>query len=61
MDFEEYLVGKKIDPKKFREAEPEQFKEWERLFREMHPNSFTETKKFLINPTRRKYRLQEEE
>nr|WP_305953149.1 hypothetical protein [Emticicia oligotrophica] len=39
-------------------SEPERFAEWRRLFAEMHPESFTSQKKFLINPTRRKYLLE---
>ena len=31
------------------------------IFDQVHPNSFTEQKKFLINDLRRKYHLKEEE
>lgn len=58
MTFEEYLVSKKIDVHKFQVAEPERFEEWKYLFVEMHAESFTAHKKFLINPTRRKYLLE---
>ncbi|AFK01598.1 hypothetical protein Emtol_0444 [Emticicia oligotrophica DSM 17448] len=58
MTFEEYLLSKKIDANKFMKSEPERFAEWRRLFAEMHPESFTSQKKFLINPTRRKYLLE---
>ncbi len=57
MTFDEYLVSKKIDGKKFHQAEPERFEEWKTLFEQMHADSFTAHKKFLINPTRRKYLL----
>lgn len=57
MTFEEYLISKKIDKDKFAQAEPERFREWSTLFSQMHPESFTMHKKFLINPTRRKYHL----
>ncbi|UTA69917.1 MULTISPECIES: hypothetical protein [Emticicia] len=57
MTFEEYLISKKIDKDKFAQAEPERFREWSVLFSQMHPESFTMHKKFLINPTRRKYHL----
>jgi len=58
-EFEEYLISKKIDALAFREKEGEMYEEWERLFEVTHPNSFTQQKLFLINPTRRKYPLQE--
>lgn len=58
MTFEEYLVSKKIDSNKFHTSEPERFEEWKYLFEQMHAESFTAHKKFLINPTRRKYLLE---
>jgi hypothetical protein len=58
MTFEEYLVSKKIDSHKFHTSEPERFEEWKHLFEQMHVDSFTAHKKFLINPTRRKYLLE---
>lgn len=57
MTFEEYLISKKIDITTFRQHEAERFNEWERLFAQLHPESFTAQKKFLINDTRRKYRI----
>ncbi|CAH0995354.1 hypothetical protein EMA8858_01475 [Emticicia aquatica] len=57
MTFDEYLISKKIDSKKFHQAEPERFEEWKLLFGQMHAESFTSHKKFLINPIRRKYLL----
>ncbi|WP_337044781.1 hypothetical protein [Emticicia sp. 17c] len=57
MTFEEYLISKKIDQEKFAKAEPSRFEEWKTLFAQMHPESFTTHKKFLINPVRRKYKL----
>lgn len=57
MTFEEYLISKKIDIEKFAKAEPEMFEEWKVLFEQMHHESFTMHKKFLINPIRRKYHL----
>lgn len=59
MEFTEYCIKKKIDPEKFLAGDPEKYKEWERLFNEVHPDSFTEQKKFLINEMRRKYLLNE--
>lgn len=55
MTFEDYLRHKRIDIEQFRQAEPARFAEWEREFDQMHPESFTTQKKFLLNDTRRKY------
>lgn len=57
MSFEEYCAKKKIDSDAFRAQEPVRWKQWKEEFERMHPNSFTEQKKFLINETRRKYLL----
>lgn len=57
MTFEEYLISKKIDSAKFRLAEPDAWNNWRMAFEQMHPNSFTAQKLYLINPTRRKYPL----
>ncbi|MCU0339919.1 MAG: hypothetical protein MUE30_08545 [Spirosomaceae bacterium] len=59
MTFEAYLESKKIDTVAFRQHEPERFVEWQMLFQQLHPESFTAQKKFLINDTRRKYLLQQ--
>ncbi|OEK05462.1 hypothetical protein [Roseivirga misakiensis] len=61
MNFESYLIKKKIDPKGFAQGEPERFREFEELFNQVHPDSFTAQKLFLINSTRRAFPLQEEE
>jgi hypothetical protein len=53
--FEEYLAQKKIDVGLFLQAEPVRYAEWAREFEQMHPDSFTVQKKFLLNDTRRKY------
>ena len=55
MTFEEYLIQKKIEASQFQQAEPARYHEWQREFAEMHPESFTVQKKFLLNDTRRKY------
>ena len=55
-EFEEYLKSKKIDAATFKEQAPEMWEEWLHLFQEVHPNSFTQQKLFLINPVRRKHR-----
>lgn len=57
MNFEEYLISKKIDSQAFRAAESGLWNEWNRLFEEMSPASFTGQKLYLINPLRRKYLL----
>ena len=59
MDFEEFLKNKKIDENLFKEKEQVRWQEWKTLFEQMHPNSFTAQKKFLINDIRRKYLLKE--
>lgn len=58
MNFEEYLVSKKIDPQKFKTGEPERWQEWQDVFEEVHPKSFTDQKLFLINKMRRLYFLE---
>ena len=55
MTFEEYLTQKKIDADQFQQAEPARYDEWQREFAQLHPESFTAQKKFLLNDTRRKY------
>jgi hypothetical protein len=57
VDFEDYLISKRIDSASFKKAEPELWAEWNNEFEQMHPDSFTMQKLNLINPVRRKYRL----
>lgn len=57
VSFEEYLIQKNIDRQKFKTAEPGRYAEWEALFDSIHPDSFTNQKKFLINDVRRLYML----
>lgn len=59
MTFEEYLAGKKIDSKAFALGEKAQWEAWRAEFAEMHPNSFTSQKLFLINKIRRRFPLPE--
>ena len=59
MEFGEYLISKKIDADAFKAADAARFAEWKNLFTTMHPDSFTAHKKFLINETRRRYHLKE--
>ncbi len=60
VNFKDYLIGKKIDPGAFAKGEPDRFKEFNLLFDQMHPDSFTAQKLFLINKIRRAYQLKEE-
>lgn len=57
MDFEAYLVSKKIDSNLFRSQESLLWNAWKTEFEQLHPNSFTAQKLYLINPVRRKYPL----
>jgi len=57
MTFEEYLIGKKIDGERFQQREPELFENWKSEFFQMHPNSFSAQKLYLINPVRRRFPL----
>ncbi len=57
MNFQEYLISKKIDSDAFRQAEPDTWHTWKEEFEQIHPNSFTLQKLNLINPVRRKYLL----
>jgi hypothetical protein len=57
VDFEDYLISKKIDGPAFKKAEPELFETWKTEFQQVHVNSFTMQKLNLINPIRRKYML----
>jgi hypothetical protein len=60
MNFEEYLISKKIDSVSFSKGDPILFQEWKTLFDQMSPESFTSQKLYLINPLRRKFLLKEE-
>lgn len=55
MTFETYLVQKKINGDQFQQVEPQRYEAWKQEFAQMHPESFTVQKKFLLNDTRRKY------
>ena len=60
VNFEAYLISKKIDSEAFSKAEPGVWQLWKQEFEQMHPNSFTAQKLYLINPVRRKYPLKEQ-
>jgi hypothetical protein len=57
MTWEEYCIKKKINSEAFRQAEPQRWTELKSILEQVHPNSFTEQKKFIINDLRRKYKL----
>lgn len=55
MEFDDYLKGKKIDPVEFIGASEKLYQEWKVFFDQVHPDSFTQQKLFLINNLRRTY------
>jgi hypothetical protein len=57
MTWEEYCIKKKINAEAFKQSEPQRWAELKFIFEQMHPNSFTEQKKFIINDIRRMYRV----
>lgn len=56
MNFAEYLQSKKIDAQRFKSAEASEYTRLEIIFDQVHPDSFTSQKLYLINPLRRKYK-----
>ncbi|WP_258101371.1 hypothetical protein [Marinoscillum pacificum] len=60
MNLRTYLITKKIDPDLLKKAEPEKYKEFNLQFSQMHPDSFTAQKLFLLNKLRRKFKLEKE-
>lgn len=61
MTFEEYLVSKKIEASAFKQQQPAEYEGWQQEFAQLHPNSFTAQKLFLINKIRRAFPLKEVE
>jgi hypothetical protein len=59
MDFDAYLLSKKIDAARFRAAEHAQYQTLRTVFDQTGEISFTQQKLFLINPLRRKYKWTE--
>lgn len=57
MEWEAYLEQKKINAAVYKQQDPQQYEEFSKLFYQMHPNSFTAQKLFLINGIRRMYPL----
>jgi hypothetical protein len=55
MTFREYCFEKKIDADKFLAGDSMLYKEWEEYFQLVSPESFTQKKKFKINPIRLRY------
>ncbi len=60
MTFEEYLISKKIDRNLFKNLDSDLFHLWENMFNQIHPLSFTEQNKFIVNKIRRKYPTKED-
>lgn len=61
MEWDAYLEQKKIDGDAYQQQDPRQYEEFRELFYQMHPNSFTAQKLFLINGIRRQYPLKVKE
>lgn len=59
MNFDEYLHTKKIDAAGFKKEESEEYERLQVIFDQVHPDSFTSQKLYLINPLRRKYKWEE--
>jgi len=60
MTFDEYLISKKIDRNQFQNSDSELFHSWENTFNQLHPLSFTEQNKFIVNKIRRKNPIKED-
>lgn len=60
MEFETYLISKKIDALAFKANDIELFSTWLYEFSQLHEASFTDQKRFQINRIRRKYSLNSE-
>lgn len=60
MEFETYLLSKKIDAMTFKVNDIELFSTWLYEFSLLHEASFTDQKRFQMNRIRRKYPLNSE-
>ena len=60
LNFKDYLHKKKIDAMAFAKARPEQYADLKKEFDQLHPDSFTAQKLFIINPIRREFPFKEE-
>lgn len=56
-EFIDYLESKRIDAKAFKAGDVKLFAEWEMVFAQVHPKSFTSQKLYLINNIRRRFLL----
>lgn len=57
--FEDFLRQKKIDPELFQAGDPVTWDEYQKLFYEVHPDSFTARKLYQINRIRRQFPFRE--
>ena len=55
LTFKEYLHKKKIDAIAFAKARSEEYAALKKEFDQLHPDSFTAQKLFIINPIRREF------
>jgi len=60
MKFNDYLAQKNICSTSFLAGDSALFQAWSTSFNLLHPASFTEQNKFIINKIRRKYPLKKE-
>ena len=61
LSFEEYCESKSINPTLFKRKEESLFQELKAYFEQVHPDSFTAQKLFLINEIRRRYHFEKPE
>jgi hypothetical protein len=59
VNFDEYLHSKKIDAAALQKSELAEYDRLQVIFDQVHPDSFTRQKLYLINPLRRKYKWEE--
>lgn len=59
MTFEEDLTKRRIDVTAFAAGDPDRFADWQRMYSQMHPNSFYVSIKMVINDVRRRFWLAE--
>ena len=60
VNFDEYLADKLIDSIRFKKEASDKYEALKIVFDQVHPDSFTAQKLFLINPIRLKYQLKAE-
>ena len=58
VNWQEYLALKKIDAHAFQKGASDQYARFEQQFMQMHPESFTAQKLYLINDIRRAFPIQ---